>query len=174
MPPEPSRKPRPKPKPYERKPQQKKPKDAPATSAGPSKNQRRANLTLHDWMTVFAFVDKHPALSQGEIVTYFGTRMEGALEFTQCTLSRKLRDRASLEARIDSNPSALSSKRPRIVVRPDVERALYLWVKHMEEKRETVSGPMLRAKRRRFEELFNVPEEERLPGDGWVASFCKA
>jgi len=70
------------------------------------------------------------------------------------------------------NPSALLYKHPRIVTRPDVERALVLWVKHMEEKRETIDGPMLREKRKQFEEEFNVPADERL-GDGWVPSFCK-
>jgi hypothetical protein len=32
---------------------------------------------------------------------------------------------------------------------------------------------MLRDKRPGFEGEFNVPENERLPGEGWVASFCK-
>jgi len=69
----------------------------------------------------------------------------------------------------------LSSKRARIVTRPDVERALVLWVRHMlETKKETVSGPMLREKRKRFEDLLGVPDDERLSGEGWVAPFCAA
>jgi hypothetical protein len=43
----------------------------------------------------------------------------------------------------------------------------------MEEKHETVNGPMLVEKWHRFEDQFNVPEEDRLRGDGWVTSFCK-
>jgi hypothetical protein len=43
----------------------------------------------------------------------------------------------------------------------------------MEIKGDTVNGPMLRAKRAKFEEEFDVPEEERLLGDGWIASFCR-
>jgi len=35
-----------------------------------------------------------------------------------------------------------------------VEKALYLWFKHMEEKGETVSGPMLVAKHTRFEDAL--------------------
>jgi len=42
-----------------------------------------------------------------------------------------------------STPTALSSKRIWVVTRPDVEDALVLWVKHMEEKNEHVTGPML-------------------------------
>jgi hypothetical protein len=33
---------------------------------------------------------------------------------------------------------------------PDVEKALVLWVKHMEEKGETVTGPMLVAKHEKY------------------------
>lgn len=44
----------------------------------------------------------------------------------------------------------------------------------MEENKETVTGPMLRVKRKHFEEMLNVPEDEQLSGEGWVSSFCKA
>jgi len=44
----------------------------------------------------------------------------------------------------------------------------------MEGKGEQVSGPMLKEKRNRFEELFNIPKEEQLAGEGWVAPFCLA
>ncbi|KAF9218622.1 DDE-domain-containing protein [Gyrodon lividus] len=124
----------------------------------------RSNLTLSNWMTVFAYVDSHPTLPQNCIVEHFQTLKSGALIFTQSTLCRKLRDREALEVHVYDNPNALSSKHPRIVTRPD----------QMENKGETVSGPMLWEKQSRFEEEFNVPENERLPGDGWIASFCKA
>ena len=68
---------------------------------------------------------------------------------------------------------ALSAKCPRIVTRPDVERALVLWIYSMEEKGESVTGPMLCVKWEKFEDSFNVPENEQLKGDGWIASFCK-
>jgi hypothetical protein len=79
-----------------------------------------------------------------------------------------------MEARIADNPAALSSKRPRIVTSPEVECALVLWVQHMEVRGKVVTGPMLREKRKRFEDELRVPKEERLPGEGWVSSFCKA
>lgn len=44
----------------------------------------------------------------------------------------------------------------------------------MEMKGEQTNGQMLKEKRARFEELFHVPDEERLSGDGWIASFCQA
>ncbi|KAF9219086.1 hypothetical protein BS17DRAFT_811334 [Gyrodon lividus] len=77
-----------------------------------------------------------------------------------------------MEAHANDNPNALSSKRPRVVTRPDVERALVLWVRDMEQKGETISGPMLREKQKRFEDKFQVPETERLLGESWVQSFC--
>ncbi|KIK72707.1 hypothetical protein PAXRUDRAFT_180073, partial [Paxillus rubicundulus Ve08.2h10] len=70
--------------------------------------------------------------------------------------------------------NALSSKQPQIFTWPNVEKALFLWVMHMEQKGEQVNGPMPKEKRSWFEVLFNVPEEEQLSGEGWIASFCWA
>jgi len=116
------------------------------TSAVPTAICPRANLTLNDWLTVFAFIDKHPDLSQDRVVEHFHTQQEGALRFTQATLSRKMKARKTLEEQVHSHPNALSGKRPRAVTSPEVERALVLWVWHMEEKGESVSGPMLHKK----------------------------
>ncbi|THH15958.1 hypothetical protein EUX98_g9379 [Antrodiella citrinella] len=164
-------------KPYARKNKDaQKPKDAPKTSAQPAKSNSRANLTLHDWLTVVAFVNAHPAMSQAAIVQHFATLADGALLFSQAALSRKLKPdmRAELDRRSHDHANALSSKHVRVVTRPDVDRALILWVRHMEGKGEVVNGPMLSAKRANFEEAFKVPAEERLKGDGWIQSFCKA
>jgi hypothetical protein len=122
---------------------------------------------------VIKFIDEHPLLSQERVVKHFRTKKDGALVFTQSALSRKLRNRTELEECSQSNPLALSAKRVCIVTRPDVERALVLWVNHMVENGETVSGPMLREKRKQFEDLLKVPDDERLIGDGWIPSFCK-
>ncbi|KAF8230573.1 hypothetical protein L208DRAFT_1281085, partial [Tricholoma matsutake] len=72
-------------------------------------------------------------------------------------------------------PNALSSKCPHVVTWPYVEKALILWVQHMEAKGEMmVNSPMLLEKRAQFEKAFDVPQEERLIGDGWVPTFCAA
>jgi hypothetical protein len=173
-----TRKPRENGKPYKLKPKEKKPKvrkeDIPKTSAKPVVPARKPQLTLADWLLVYEYVDKHPASSQAEIVHYFATRAEGALEFSQSALSRKLGNREEMEKRVESNPNALSGKRARVVTSPEVERALYLWVKSMEAKGESVSGPMLKEKRKRFEDQLNIPEAQRLKGDGWIFPFCQA
>ena len=57
------------------------------SSAQPQKKQQRSNLTLYDWMTVFAYIDEHPDTSQDKIVKHFATRTEGVLIFDQSTLS---------------------------------------------------------------------------------------
>ena len=44
----------------------------------------------------------------------------------------------------------------------------------MEEKGESVTGPMLREKHKQFEELMNILEEQRFTGNGWIYPFCKA
>ena len=121
-------------------------KKAPKTSVRPIQSHKRNNLTLHDWMTVFAYIDAHPGMSQDAIVEHFKTRAEGTLTFDQSMLSQKIKGRKELEAQASDHPNALSSKRVRVVTHPDVERVLFLWVKHMEEKGETVNGPMLVAK----------------------------
>ena len=144
------------------------------SSAIPIEKTAWKNLTLFDWMTVYAYVDTLPhPIDQGEVVRHFATRCEpGALLFSQSTLSCKLQQRADLEAWVHSNPNALSSKRPHIITRPDVDSALRLWVQHMEQQNEVVNGSMLIVKWAAFEDALNVPEEERLPGPGWVSSFC--
>ena len=74
-------------------------KAIPKTSARPIKKPRRENLTLSDWMTVYAYVDTLPQpINQGGVVKYFATRPEGALVFSQPTLSRKLLHCAEMEA----------------------------------------------------------------------------
>ena len=175
MPVERVRKPRDKPAPYARKPgpKGKHTNNRPETSAKSTVTKRRDNLTLQDWLIVFAFVDAHPTLSQERVVDHFSSLEKGALKFTQSTLSRKIKQRQDLEERVNSNPSALLSKRPRIVTRPDVERALVIWLRSMEEKQETVNGKMLVEKRKHFEKKFNVLENERLEGESWVQSFCR-
>ncbi|KAI9447007.1 hypothetical protein BJY52DRAFT_1093110, partial [Lactarius psammicola] len=156
-----------KPAPYNRKKRPPAPnKDTPKTSARPITTHHRQNLTLSDWFIVFQFIDDHPNILQSQVVEHFKTRREGALVFTQSTLSRKLEQRAELEAHREANPIALSSKRPRVVTRPDIERALVLWIAHMQEIKETVTGPMLQVKRKRFKEMLDVPENERLSGEG--------
>jgi hypothetical protein len=147
--------------------------DAPATFTQPPQHMLLQNLTLTDWMSVYAYVDTHPDVPQANIMEHFRTLHEGALIFNQSTLSHKLRECPKMEARANDNPNPLLSKRPRVVTRPDVERALMLWVWDMEQRGKTVSGPMLREKRRRFEDKFQVPETERLLGESWIQSFCK-
>ncbi|KAF8227376.1 hypothetical protein L208DRAFT_1101393, partial [Tricholoma matsutake] len=166
MPPEPTQKPCEKPHPYQQKPKGPIVKNALKTSAKIVKEKNHENLTLHDWMMVFTTIDQHPDMTQGNIVKHFASKSDSALLFNQCTLSQKLKSQEELKKHITSHPNALSSKHPCVVTRPDVERALILWMKHMEEKGETVNGPMLKVKRLKFEEHFNVPEAECILGDG--------
>lgn len=149
-------------------------KDAPRSSAQAPTSKCRVLLTLHDWLTVFHFMDEHPEMTQDDIALHFANRPEGALIFGQTALSKKLKQRPELEARVGSNPTALSGKRLRVTTRPDVERCLVLWVNHMRQRGEVVNGHMLRIVRGKFEDDLQVPENQRLRAGGWVQSFCKA
>ena len=96
-------------------------------------------------MTVYAYVDTLPQpIKQGDVVKYFATRPEGPLIFTQSTLSHKLQHCSEMKACARSNSNALS--RPCVVTRLDVDQALWLWVQHMEQKKEVVNSAMLIAK----------------------------
>ena len=182
MPPEPIkkvRKPRDGHKPYNRAQKPKGPSKAtqppPKTSAVTLQKHSRQNLTLNDWLTVVAYHDSHQPISQEKVIKYFANKADGALIFSQPSLSRHLSKsgREEDKSRLDSNPTALSAKRIRIVTRPDIEEALIKWVRHMEEKGEHVSGPMLMAKCEKFEIALEVPENERLTSSGWVPNFCR-
>ncbi|KAJ7733712.1 hypothetical protein B0H14DRAFT_2639554 [Mycena olivaceomarginata] len=60
--------------PYRRGPRPpKKDKDAPRTSAKPTQDTRQQNLTLADWLRVYAYVDEHPRMTQQAVVNYFKT-----------------------------------------------------------------------------------------------------
>jgi hypothetical protein len=150
-------------------------KNTPKTPAHSTQPTKRVNLTLFDWLTVFRFIDEHPGIAQDAIVQHFWTLPDSrALVFDQSTLSRKIKDRPKLEARAHDYPSALSSKHVHVVTSPAVDRALFLWVKHMQEKGEHVTGAMLVAKRETYEERFKIPDDEHLKGDGWLLSFKHA
>jgi hypothetical protein len=99
------RKPHEKPAPYACKPKVVKDKNAPKTSTQPAKKGKWDNLTLHDWMTVYGFVDAHPSMSQMEVVNHFKFKSnpDGTLVFNQATLSRKLKNQTEMEERVNSN-----------------------------------------------------------------------
>ncbi|KAH0828106.1 hypothetical protein J3R83DRAFT_3776, partial [Lanmaoa asiatica] len=46
-------------------------KDTPRSSAQSLQPQCKENLTLHDWMTVFAYFDAHSKISQDAVVKHF-------------------------------------------------------------------------------------------------------
>lgn len=171
-----TRKPRNVAKPYSRNPKPKQSKSSKAATPRTSAKDivGRENLTHGDWLVVFDYIHDHPNAKQEEIVEHFATLQKGALFFTQGTLSRNLKKEAKIRAKVKDNALELSSKRDRVVTRPDVEQAVLLWARHMEEKSEILSKVMLVAKRCEFEKAMNVPRNECLKGDGWVQSFCKA
>jgi hypothetical protein len=68
MPPEKTRKVRNKVTPYSQKPRLPMDKDRPKTSAKRKTKSKRENLTLSDWLIVFASIDDHPSLSQAHIL----------------------------------------------------------------------------------------------------------
>ena len=133
-------------KPYNQAPKSQKNKNAPKTSAKIKHNLKHAwsNLTLSDWIEVAQYYDVNQLLSQPGVVKYFASCSEGALLFSQSALSHHLARKGwEDQQRLLSTPSALSGKRTQVVTQSDVEKALVLWVKHMEEKLEHVTSATL-------------------------------
>ena len=119
-------KPQGKPALYAHRPRVKAASDAPKTFAITVK-AHHANLTLQDWMMVFAYTDAHPDLRQAHIVQHFCTKQDGALLFDQATLSQELKSRADC---VQSNPNVLSSKHP-CVVRAHDSQPLHVTMSHI-------------------------------------------
>jgi hypothetical protein len=63
--------------------------DTPRTTAQPEVMTQQ-NLTLFDWLTVYAYINAYPAVTQGDVVRHFTTLKTGKLIFNQSTLSQKL------------------------------------------------------------------------------------
>ena len=86
--------------------------DAPKTSATKPPKHAHSNLTLSDWLTVVEYYDNNQPLSQQDTIEYFAKWPEGALHFTQGTLSCHLSDDGHTrdQACAQSNPTALSGK----------------------------------------------------------------
>ncbi|KAH9935853.1 uncharacterized protein BXZ73DRAFT_100327 [Epithele typhae] len=126
------RKPRNVPKPYPRtKP--KKTENAPKTSAQ-TRTSGHQNLTQNNWLGVISWHDEHTRKQINTVQHFAG--LPNPLLFDQASLSHHL----TLEWQekhlkiANSIPNGLSSKRELIVMRPDVDKALYLWVRHMEDE----------------------------------------
>ena len=96
-----------------------------------------------------------PLVGQKATAQNFKDLKIGCLTFSQPALSWNLKKRADLEAWVNANPSALSSKWEWIVTRPDVEWALIKWRKHMEERGKLVTGAMLSEKQARYEKQLD-------------------
>jgi len=128
------------------------------------------NLTKGDWLVVLNWHHER-GNSQDLTVTHF---RELGWKVSQPSLSRNLRSEAELRRQLAAVPNAANAKRDRVVTQPQVDQALFTWQKEMEARGEAVTGPMLMGKCTIFEEKLAVPEEERLPGRGWLGSFKKA
>ena len=130
-------------------------------------------LTFSNWLEMVNYFDTHQPMTQQELVKYFATWPERVLVFTQSGLSHHLNAQGWVadQGRLASTPMVLSMKKLSVITWPDVDRALFLWYKHMEEKKECVTGPMLTAKWGRFQKEMGVPEAERMHSKGWIQKF---
>jgi len=143
------------------------------TSTQLIKKVKQENLTLWDWLTVYTYVDTLPQpVNQGEVVKYFATRPQGALLFSQPTLSCK-----TAAAPRDGGPCGFNSECIVMQTTTCCHKTRYRSCivavgPQMDRKGEPVNSSMLMAKWEAFEKDLEVPEDERLPGPGWIQPFC--
>ena len=101
---------------------------------------------------------------------------EDALIFNQSITSWHMSKKGwdTDQHKLASYPTAIFSKRIQVVICPDVERCLVLWVRYIEEEQKVmVNSTMLMAKHKKFENDLKVPENERTISDGWISKFYK-
>ena len=89
------------------------PRGQPASATKQVKQPSR-QLTNHDWLTVFAWIDANPYRSQQDVVDHFTNQQQNPLHFNQGTLSCKLQEWAEIEAMVKMNPAALSARRQHV------------------------------------------------------------
>ena len=140
------------------------PQNQPASALKQVK-QLSKQLTNYNWLTVFMWIDANPQQLQHDIINHFTNQQQNPLHFNQGTLSCNLKKQGDIEAAVNANPAALSAWRQRVVISPDVERALVLWVNDMLASGHGVNGPLLVAKHKILEEKFNVPAKKCLKGN---------
>jgi hypothetical protein len=124
-----------------------------------------SGVNLQTWRTILAFMDSHPDMGPTAIAQHFRSRRDGALLFTQPTLFR-IQEELQARAQFNLNMPSLQ-----IVLRPDVERALVLWLRSTIAKREPVTDQMLMEKVKCFEEKLNVSPMQCLRGSDWIPFF---
>lgn len=159
--------------PHTPKPGPKGPQNQPG-SASKQVKQLSKQLTNSDWLTVFTWINANPYQSQQDVIDHFANWRENPLYFNQATLSCKLKKKGDIEAMVKANPAALSARRQRVVVAPEVEWALVLWVEDMLANSHVMNGPLLTAKRKILEEKFGIPPEKHLTDKGWLRGFYRA
>ncbi|KAJ7836583.1 hypothetical protein B0H14DRAFT_2589648 [Mycena olivaceomarginata] len=100
--------------------------------------------------------------SQRKVVAYFATRPDakgGKRFFTQSALSKKLQKKAEICRLVAEDPNARSMKRARIVTCPEVDAALALWARDMEQKRLEY-GFRNNIREATIDELLDLPIEQ--------------
>ena len=121
--------------------------------------------------TVFAWINANLNQPQQDVINHFVNQWEGSLQFNQGTLSHKLKKQGNIEAMVKVNPVTLSARRQCVVISPEVEQALMLWVDDMLANGHVVNGLLLTTKCKILKDKFNVPPEKHLTDKGWLQGF---
>lgn len=140
-----------------------------ATSAAHIAPKRQA-LTKFDKLRIIdIYHEKKRYLSQQAIVDLL--RGAGYLKIHQSTLSRLVKEGSAIRAQVAANARLLNYKRQPVVVIPEIDAALTMWITQKLEHNIRLSGDNICRKARSFCRLFGFPEEILVFSHGWLDSF---
>ncbi|KAG8747572.1 hypothetical protein FRC10_000708, partial [Ceratobasidium sp. 414] len=128
----------------------------------------KQHLTFSEKLKILDFYHQHRArLTQQQVVTR--VRAMGYSSFAQSTLSGYLKDEQRIRSYASAHPGRLHFKQHTTVKLPQVEEALYEWIKQKQEGGVCLTGALICEKARDFCRMLNVPEEKTLKfSNGWL------
>ncbi|QRV79154.1 tigger transposable element-derived protein 4 [Ceratobasidium sp. AG-Ba] len=129
----------------------------------------KRHLTFTEKLKILDFYHEHKArLTQQQVVTR--VKAMGYTSFAQSTLSGYLKDEPRIRAYMSANPSRLHFKQQTSVKLPEVEAALFEWIKQRHGGGIRLTGALICEKAREFCRLFDIPEAQTLKfSNGWLS-----
>lgn len=149
---------------------------APAKKAKNPVFTKKENATLAQRIQILTWHHKSEKKSQSKTAQYWD-KIYPNLRLKQPIISAWLRDEPKWRtqwANAEHSVASAQAKRVKQTEHPEVTKLLELWVSRALQNRIVLTGDLLREKWRRFADLANVPEDERLTlSDGWLTAFKK-
>ncbi|QRV83452.1 tigger transposable element-derived protein 6 [Ceratobasidium sp. AG-Ba] len=143
--------------------------DTPFQIYDPQPVAPKRHLTFAEKLKILDFYHDYKAhLTQQQVVARVKAMVYTS--FAQSTLSGYLKDEPRIRACTSANPSRLHFKQQTSVKLPEVETALFEWIKQIHGGGIQLTGALICEKAREFCRLFDMPEAQTLKfSNGWLS-----